>query len=230
MPPYSVAVAAFDFAPVAACAAAMAWLAGAIAARRPALAPVAFAGALLVPFGGLCKASWKLVIALGGAPIGWLENLLFVALAPGFTALAFALHHAVRPSNRPVPRARALAWAAPPLAVAAVLALSLPGRAWLFWLIAVTTVANGALVVQAVRAGRAAGLAWTAPACFAASFAATLALAGLARLPAGEASAWMQESVNLAAQLALAAGAWQLARGWRGPVATMTDEPRTTSP
>jgi hypothetical protein len=37
-------------------------------------------------------------------------------------------------------------------------------------------------------------------------------MGGLARLPPGEASAWIQESVNLAAQLALALGCWLLAR------------------
>ena len=221
MAQYSLAVALFDFVPVAVCAAALAALAAGIGARRPALAPLAWTGAMLVPKGGQCKASWKLLIAAGHAPIAWLENLLFIALAPGFTALALAMHHAVRPAAASaaaasVPTARVLAWIALPLGVAALLALALPGRAWFAWLIAVTTVANGALVVHAIRASRASGLAWPAPASFAASFAATLALAGLARLPDSEAAAWVQETVNLGAQAALAAGAWKLSRILRG--------------
>lgn len=220
MAQYSPAVALFDFLPVAACAGALAGLAMGIAARRPALAPLAWAGALLVPLGGLCKASWKLLIALGEPPLAWLENLLFVAMAPGFAALALALHHAARGARdaRALPAARVLAWTALPLVVAATLALSVPGRAWFAWLIAVTTIANGALVVHAIRASTAAGLRWPA-ACFAVSFTATLALAGLARLPQGEAAAWTQEAVNLAAQVALAAGAWKLSRMLRATAA-----------
>lgn len=212
MTQYSLAVALFDFLPVAACAGALAGLAAGIAARRPALASLAWTGAVLVPVGGVCKASWKLLIALGEPPLAWLENLLFVAMAPGFAALALALHHATTAAPGPaVPASRVLAWTALPLAVAAALAFAAPGRAWFAWLVAVTTIANGALVLHATRASHAAG-AWWPAGCFAASFAATLALAGLARLPAGETTAWIQESVNLAAQLVLAAGAWKLAR------------------
>jgi hypothetical protein len=221
MPPYSLAVAAFDFLPVAVAAGALAMLARGVASWQPALAPVAWAGALLVPAGGLCKAGWKLLVALGEPPIAWLENLLFIAMAPGFTALALALHHALRAPAAPglaLPRARLLAWCLGPLVVAAGLALAAPGRAWFFFLIAVTTLANGAMVVQAMRCSRALRAGWAAPTAFAASFVTTLLLAGLSRLPQGEATAWTQESVNLVAQAALAFGAWRLSRRMRESV------------
>lgn len=223
MSPFSLAVALFDFVPVAVTAIALAWLATGIRARHRRAGIVALCAAWLVPLGGACKASWKLIIALGGPALGWLENLLFVALAPGFAALAFSLHHARRawragvpPQAAALPPLRLGAWVVVPLALAAVLALALPGsRAWFFTLLAATTLAYAALLLHAALAARHARLGAGVTAALACSFVATLALSGLARLPPGEASAWLQEGVNLAAQAALALAFWQLGRRMR---------------
>lgn len=219
MPQYSVAVAIFDLLPVLITGLGLALLARGISARHPALAPVAWMAALLVPLGGLCKAGWKLILALGGPHIGWLENLLFIALAPGFAAMAFSLFHAgkawqagVMPDSAAYPRARLLLWLALPLGGALIAALCAPAsRLWFFWLLGATTVANATLIVHAVRAARWAGLGWPVSALLAYNFIATMALSGLSRLPPGEFTAWIQEGVNLSAQTALALGAWQLA-------------------
>lgn len=216
---YSVSVALFDFLPVAFTAMALVLLARAIAARHTALAPIAWAAAVLVPFGGACKASWKLIVALTGQDIGWLENLLFIAMAPGFVAMAYCLHQARRAwqlgmaaSSAPYSPLMLALWLALPLVGALAAALLKPeSRLWFFWLLGITTIANATLIAQALLACRFAGL--RAPMlCFAYNFLATLALSGLSRLPAGEMTAWIQEGVNLSAQAALCLGTFHLSR------------------
>lgn len=217
---YSVAVAVFDFLPVLAVAVGVLPLARALAARHHRLAPVIWIAATLVPLGGLCKASWKLIMALHQQDISWLENLLFICLAPGFVALAFCFFHARRAWELGLPAAtatlpfnRLLLWLALPLlgGIGAAL-LSPDSRLWFFILLGITTAANAALLWQAFSTSRRSGLSWTVGACFIYNFVATLALSGLSRLPAGEASAWLQEGINLSAQLALATGFIRLAR------------------
>lgn len=225
MPPtaqenYSVAVAVFDFLPVLALAAGVIPLARALAARHHALAAIAWSAALLLPFGGFCKANWKLIMALQQQDIDWLESLLFICLAPGFVALGFCFFHAVRAweANQPaasavLPMPRLLMWLALPLLGGGAAAILSPDtRLWFFVLLGITTIANAALIWQLVGAARRSGLPTSVPLCFVYNFAATIALSGLSRLPAGEASAWLQEGINLSAQLALAIGMVRLAR------------------
>lgn len=219
MQSYSVGVALFDFVPVLVSGIGLGLLARAIAFRHQALAALAWGAALLVPFGGACKASWKLIVALQGQHIGWLENMLFIAMAPGFIAMSFSLFHAGRAwrANTAATQAhysptRLLLWLALPLLVAVAAAVLHPdSRLWFFWLLGVTSIANAALIRHAIVACRWSGLGWPR-ACFVYNFVATLALSGLSRLPAGEATAWIQEAVNISAQAALALGAWRLSR------------------
>ena len=224
MSQYSLGVALFDYVPVFLSGLAMAYLAGAIRRCHPHLGPWAFAAALLIPFGGACKATWKLIIALGGEPIPALENLLFISLAPGFVVMAYALSHARGASaggTAPAadPRPRLALQAAAPLAGALALATLLPGsRAWFLLLLLVTTVATITLLAHAIIAARAAGLRGPL-AAFAYALVATLAMGGLSRLAAGEASAWLQESLNVSIQAALALGFRRLARHMKGNLA-----------
>lgn len=225
---YSLAVALFDFVPVAVNALGVSLLARGIAARHAALAPLAWTAAALIPLGGLCKASWKLGVALQGSAPDWLQNLLFIALAPGFIALAFCFHHAQRawrlaqpPAQATYPRGRLLLWLALPLSAAGLFAWTAPDtRLWFFSLLALTTLANAVLIVESIRAVLWSGAGRAAAAALAWNFAATLALAGLARLPQSEATAWLQQSVNLSAQAALAYGFWRLSLRMRlaGPL------------
>lgn len=215
---YSLGVALFDFVPVLVAAGGFALLARGIAARHHALAVVAWLGAALIPLGGLCKASWKLIVATQQREIPWLENLLFIAMAPGFAVLSFSLFHArrawqsgVAPATAGYPAARLLLWLALPLLGALAAAIAMPeSRAWFFCLLAATTIANAALLLQAALAARWASLSWPVQLSFFYNFAATLALAGLSRLLPGETTAWIQEAVNLSAQAALAYGLWRL--------------------
>ncbi len=212
---YSVGVALFDFLPVLLSALGLHFLARAIAFRHPPLAAIAWAAALLIPFGGFCKASWKLIVATQGVHIDWLENMLFIAMAPGFVAISFALFHARRAWRAPLLRhssTRLLLWLALPLLLAAAAAVLRPeSRLWFFCLLGTTTIANTALIGHAIAACRWGGLGWP-QACFIYNFVATLALSGLSRLPPGEATAWIQEAVNFSAQAAMALGAWRLSR------------------
>lgn len=215
MSTYSVSVALFDFVPVLVSGAGLVLLARGIARRRPRYAALAWAAALLVPLGGLCKASWKLILALDGTRIDWLENLLFILLAPGFIGLAYALFHArrpVAPADASGPSwARVALWLSLPLVAALATAVLAPGtRGWFFVLLAATVLANFALIAQALIAARQWRLGWPVIAAFIYNLIASLMLGGLARLPEAEASAWLQEGVNLSAQLALAYGGWRL--------------------
>lgn len=219
---YSLAVALFDFLPVLVCATGLWLFARALARRSPGLAQVGLAAALLIPLGGLCKASWKLRLAMGFGPLEILENLLFLCLAPGFLLLAFTMHRlrtrALTAPQTSLPMPLLLLALGLPWLGAWVLAQALPqGRAWFFWLLALTTLANLALVIEGIRCCRRtqAGLL---PACsFALAFMVTLGLSGLARLPPTEASAWIQEGTNLLAQSLLAFGLWQLAKALGQP-------------
>lgn len=216
---YSVSVALFDFLPVLVSGYALCLLARAVRARHHALRSVAWAAALLIPFGGACKASWKLLVASHGLDLAWLENMLFIALAPGFVMMAFSLFHARRawrqgtsPAQADYPKARLALWLALPLLGGLAAALLKPdSRLWFFCLLGATTVANAALIVHAIAACGWGKLRWPI-AAFVYNFLATLALSGLSRLPPGEATAWIQEGVNFSAQAALALGAWHLSR------------------
>lgn len=213
MDKYSAGVALFDFVPVLVAGTALALLARGIASRNPALGLTAWIGAALVVTGGLCKASWKLLVALYEVDIAWLQTLLFIAMAPGFVALAFSVDQTRRAWAASGPSAQALlspalirlaAMLGLPLLIAVLLVVAVPeSRAWFFWLLGVTTLANAAMVVAAARLSRLAGLKWPIAACFAANFLGTLVLSGLSRLPPTEENAWLQESVNLVTQLAL---------------------------
>lgn len=212
---YSLAVALFDYLPVLLSALAMASLARLVRRRAPALGPYAVGAAVLIPFGGLCKASWKLIIALGGDARPWLESLLFLSLAPGFVTMACVLAIARKPSaTMRDPRPLALL-AIAPVVLALALMTALPGsRAAFFLLLGITTVATVTLLAHAIMAARSAGLTGVAV-LFTYALVATLAMGGLARLAAGEASAWLQEGVNASIQAALAYGFWRLARATR---------------
>ncbi len=216
METYSQSVALFDFIPVALSATGLLLLARGISFRHPPAANIAWLGAILVIAGGLSKASWKLILASTGHAIPTLENLLFILMAPGFIAIAFALGHTLRAWQQPNQSA-----SPPGVWLGACVMLTLAGgvatallypesRVWFFWLLAITTVANASLLFLAIRTSRWCSLRWPIAALFVYNFVATLALSGLARLPPTETTAWIQEGVNLTAQAALACGFWRL--------------------
>lgn len=215
---YSVTVALFDYVPVVLTATALLLLLRGLAGNLPLQAPALWLAALLIPLGGACKATWKLLIALGNPPLPWLENLLFLLLAPGFAALCWGLSRcmAVRAGRQARDAASgpllAACFGLPP-ALALALALALPdSRAWFFWLLACTIAANITLVSLAIVASHREGLPVTSRLLLAYNLVAVIAMSGLSRLPPGETTAWIQQSVNFSAQAALAIAFWMLGR------------------
>ena len=209
---YSLAVALFDYLPVLVAGLGTLCLAKAISQRQAALAPVAWCAALAVPLGGACKASWKLLIALDQPPLPWLENLLFLLLAPGFLTLAACLHRATATSPQSIGWGL-VAWAAmAPFGALAAWLVWPEARWWFVWLLALTVLGSTALIIIAIRQARRLALPWPVPAALLYNLVAGFVLSGLSRLPPGESTAWLQEGINLTSQAAFAYGAWQLAR------------------
>ena len=215
---FSKSVALFDFAPVFLGGIGMVLAARTVGRWHANLASTALIAALLIPLGGVCKASWKLVIALTGTPITALENLLFLLMAPGFVLLAASVARARRQwvqstttDGRQGDTVGVWLWLLVPLVGAGLAVAAMPDtRAWFVWLLGVTVVANAGLLIQAGLWARAAGGGRLTIALLGFNFVATLTLSGLARMDDGEATAWIQQTVNLFAQGSLALAFWRL--------------------
>lgn len=108
---------------------------------------LAYLGGFLITLGGFFKASWKLVQALGGSDIPFLNNSLFVLLSSGFILLAWALWKSRMGSNRNV-------WIVPLILIlvclggAGYLGIIRESRAWFFMLLGVTSLANLIFLLQ----------------------------------------------------------------------------------
>ena len=212
MPKYSVAVALFDYLPILASASGLWWLRR-LPATHTHIYKVFVVGAASVVVGGLCKASWKLMTALGITPPTGLDTLLFLLMPAGFVMLAAALHQLRRQlhSNRTtltISASYALAWLP-----ALLFAVSLPqSRLWFVWLLALSVFATAAFLWQSAMIARTQSGATLSISLLVYCFCSALAMAGLARLPASEMTAWAQELTNLSGQLALAAACWRIQR------------------
>ena len=96
MPAFGLDLALINFLPVLFTALALVCIARLVRALSDGFAAMALLGAALVVLGGLSKALWKLILALGGPDLAILANALFPLMAPGFALLAFALGQAQR--------------------------------------------------------------------------------------------------------------------------------------
>ncbi|MEV4187307.1 hypothetical protein AB0J28_38355 [Streptosporangium canum] len=85
---YPVALAAEDFVPVVLTVTGVCLLGRYTGARHR---PGVLLAAALIGAGGLSKAVWKLIVALGGPDLPWLELMLFPLLTAGFGLLAWIL-------------------------------------------------------------------------------------------------------------------------------------------
>jgi hypothetical protein len=199
----SVALALDDFVPVVLAGVAVALLAKHAAATRiPGVPWRAWVGAGAIAVGGLCKAVWKLIVALGGPDLVWLEKALFSFLMPGFVTLGFAMLC--------VWKGRALAhWiGGAPIAVGFTAGTLLRAD----WPLLVVTIvaATGVSVLGLLLARRqgdqlAAGL-------FAFQIVLAFGLAPLAAPPQTSSKQWLEQSLNTVAQLALLMAAARLSR------------------
>jgi hypothetical protein len=96
MEDFTLALALYDFVPVALTAIAAYYVARLVLASGLAYAHLVDAGGVLVVAAGLSKAVWKLNATLTGQDIVWLSNLLFPLMAPGFALLAGGMWGAQR--------------------------------------------------------------------------------------------------------------------------------------
>ena len=87
----NLALALEDFIPVFLTLFSLIWLTRMVFDMDPRSGYVSAAGALLVVSGGLLKAISKLLWATSGELIVWMENSLFILMAPGFALLAWAI-------------------------------------------------------------------------------------------------------------------------------------------
>lgn len=145
----NLALAIEDYLPVIFFATGLFFIATFISNRSKQAGILAFLGGVLVTFGGLFKASWKLIQALGGSDIPFLNNSLFVLLSTGFICIAWAFWKSnsleVKSSNL---------WSVPLILIGVLLLIAgyigifNESRAWFFILLGATTVANLALLFQ----------------------------------------------------------------------------------
>ena len=192
----TVPLALDDYVPVVLAGLGALWLARTTGRRS------AVVGAVLVLAGGLCKATWKLLLAVSGDDVPHVDDLLFCLLAPGFALLAAALLADVRPTQA----AAVSRGADVSIGVALVAALALGSTAPLLVLAVVGATATGALALLAARRRGDA----SAAVLFAVQLAMAYALVPLAGAGQSLAHQWWEQSLNTVGQGAFALGAWRL--------------------
>ncbi len=184
-------------------------------ALSPTTKPMALLGAALVVLAGLCKALWKLILALGGPDLPWLASALFPLMAPGFTLLALALWRAQRktlaPSRRPWIMPLALIGLAYGTAALRSFGLSVE-RGWFLPLMTLASVANLTLTALLLRETWRRRALWLAP-LFLVNLGMVFALQRIARIePKTLSIHWLEQSLTTAGAWAFALGAWLLYR------------------
>jgi hypothetical protein len=192
----TVPLALDDFVPVLLAGVGALLLAGAAPREQR---PGARAGAALILAGGLCKAGWKLALAVTGHDEAWVADLLFVLLAPGFTLLAWGLLAA---------RGRTLASGLPAGVVGVAGAVALLAHAtWpLLVLTVVTSTATGVLALLVAR-DRGESLAMV---LFGVQLVMAYALVPLAGTGQSISHQWWEQSLNTLGQGAFALAAARL--------------------
>ncbi|SEG54947.1 hypothetical protein SAMN04489712_106191 [Thermomonospora echinospora] len=210
---YPVALALEDYVPVLLTGAGLALLVP--YARRFGTAPVVALGAVLATAGGLSKATWKLVVALDGPDLHWLNSALFPLLCTAFLLLLYAFH---RPRDA---RRRAALTAG--LAVLFALgqgACVAVGDTWPA--MALMIVAVSVLTVRFVMLARAAG---DVPAVVLFSLwqiGQYLLGPMAARADQSVTLQWVEQSCNTVAQGAFAVATWRLAHAPGAPISAST--------
>lgn len=193
----TIPLALHDFVPVALAGVGAYWLAR-TTGRRPVLV-----GAALILLGGLCKASWKLALAVSGTDVAVLDDLLFAFLAPGFALLTWGL----------VRKQLSLAVPVGASVIALIAALAMGRTVPLLALAVIGATATGVLAI--LRARESGDL--LAAALFAVQLVMAYALVPFAGADQSIAHQWWEQSLNTVGQTAFAVGAWRLLHPLRKP-------------
>jgi hypothetical protein len=179
-------------------------------------------GATLIVAGGLSRATWKTILAIGGPDIAALFVALYALLAIGYLLLAMAIWHARQLANDPPSGVvRIPVWAPAGVALLVLLPLTMAlvptgGRGLpVLWLLAATigSVSTSVLLARWARGAGRPGIGWL----FIASILVTLGLNGLARVgDQSEALQWVEQLLNTLNQAFFLAAAMRLDSVVRG--------------
>lgn len=95
---YPLSLALLDFVPVILTAIGFIYLIRLVTSVLPAQGRIAFLGGMLIVAGGFFKALWKLLMALSNSTvdIAWMDDGLFVFLAPGYLLFAWSMWQVAR--------------------------------------------------------------------------------------------------------------------------------------
>ena len=213
----TLALALEDFVPVILTFFALLWLTRMIFVMERRSGYVAAIGSILVVLGGLFKATSKLLWAFSGELIVWMENSLFILMAPGFAFLAWGIWCGQRRVFRDT---RTQYVFQVPMSFFLLIGggtvyfnTSQQGRIWFFALLTLVVLMSSLMLILLSRH------AWHyrlkgAASLFLVYLVITLVLNGMARTPSPSISVeWMKQIINTAAAVILALASWKL---WRG--------------
>jgi len=213
----TLALALEDFVPVILTIFALLWLTRMIFAMEWRSGYVAVIGSILVVLGGLFKATSKLMWVFSGELIIWMENSLFILMAPGFAFLAWAIWCGQRRVFRDtrtqnvyqVPMSFILLIGAGTV----FFNTSQQGRIWFFVLLTLVVLMSSLMLILLSRLAFHYRLKGTAS-LFVLYLVITFVLNGMARIPSPSISVeWVKQITNTTAAVILALASWQL---WRG--------------
>ncbi len=218
----TLALALEDFVPVILTSLALFWVTRMVLAIDRRSGYVALAGSVLVILGGLLKASSKLFWVFSGELIGWMEDSLFLLMAPGFALIAWAIWTGQR---RLLQDQTARFFYAPPVGFLMLIvggtfffSESEGERTWFLVLLTLTVIMSSLMLILLSRHARYYQRNGTA-ALFLIYLVLTILLNGMARTPSPTVGVeWTKQLLNTAAASILLLASWQLWRATQQPV------------
>lgn len=230
---YTVLMALQDYLPVLFSSIGLFFLAKMVSRVDKTSGYLAYLGWFMITAGGFNKATWKLWMALSNSQtdIRWLDDSLFLLMAPGFTAMAFAIFYMQRRQAGKAPilgHSFILPGIVNGILVGAAIAMAImkpESRTWFFILLGLTTFSNVALAVMVIRNGYRQGSMLIAL-LFAFNIFMVFMLTGMARMDDQSiALQWVQQLSNTFSNLAFAVAAYLLYQRMARP-ATETLKPQ----
>jgi len=205
---YTLSLALMDFLPVIFTAFGLFYIARMVAHINALQGKIAAIGAILTVAGGFFKAVWKLFMASSGGTIdiNWMEDGLFVWMAPGYTLLAYSVWQTVRSVRG---QKTFHVWIPPVIFIALMFAGSIylytsnpASPAWervLLGVMVLATVITGVLLIIFGFRQKMPLAGWL----FILNLAGIFILNGMARMPEQTiALQWIEESINATSWLA----------------------------
>ncbi len=213
---YTLPLALTDFLPVAFSAVGMFFVARMVAHLSKTQGQMALIGAGLIVAGGFIKAVWKTIMAAtnGTVNIVWMDDGLFVWMAPGFVLMAWAVLSAVQLARGQKPKS---VWAVPLGLIAVMFAASIfmafrrpdsPtwSRVLLGGMVLATVATSVLLIIFAFRQKMS-----LMAALFILNLVGVFLLNGMARMPDQTiALQWVEEAINAVSWLAFAFAAYKI--------------------